>query len=148
MKVVVYEVEGGNEVTRFDREAMKLHSWIRYFSWNPTTNHVALVNGRSVILWKPFENKAEIIFQLKEDETVLTHFNGFSHIHWADGGKKLLLRDAENTIFVWDSEKNVNWRPQRPTGTELKTSSDLLFVNDLQAVISLDSNRKVRFWKL
>ena len=149
VKVAIYNVETGKEVTKLEREGLKLASWMRYFNWSSDGNSIALANGRGVILWEPFEEKVETVLQLKEDGTMLTRFNGFSIIKWVDRGKKLLLRDREGTIFVWDVQENVKWRFQRPQGRGMKIySSDVFYAIGMRTIISLDGDGLVRFWKL
>jgi WD40 repeat protein len=149
VKVAIYGVETGEEIAELKSEGLKLEHWIRYFAWNPAGECIALVNGKEIVLWHPFEDKVETIFKVKTDGTMLTKYNGFSIIKWAQGGKKLLLQDTAHTTYVWDREKNVKWRFQRPQGMALELSGrDVFYVDESEMVVSLDGDRKVRYWKL
>lgn len=148
VKVAVYDIETGEQVASLAREGLKLDNWIRCFTWNPAGSHVAVENNHGVVLWEPYGGKAEAIIQLKTDRTLLTRYNSFIIIKWADGGKKLLLQDTEGTVFVWDRQRNWKWRFQHPRGTESEYDSDVFFVDGTQTVISLDGDGKVRYWKL
>ena len=149
IKVAIYNVETGQEFAEMKTEGFKLEHWIRYFAWNPAGDCIAFCNDRNIVLWHPFENKVEKILQLKTDGSMLTRYNGFSTIRWAQGGRKLLLRDADYTTFVWDREKNVKWRFQRPQGMASDVyTEDIFYVEESDTVLSLDGDWKVRYWKL
>jgi hypothetical protein len=130
----------------------------------------AVVNKSSVLLWdftqantSPADgtqpsNAIEILKlaspgeEAGKDQACFTRlFAGFLEVAWVDGGKKLLVRCHDNTIFVWDRERNVKWRFQRPDGTELPhTGSGFAYVGDGESgmVVALNGDGKVRFWKL
>jgi hypothetical protein len=90
--------------------------------------------------------------EASEDQACLTRlFAGFLDVAWVDGGKKLLVRCHDNTIFVWDRERNVKWRFQRPDGTQLpNTGSGFAHVDDGESgmIVALNGDGKVRYWKL
>lgn len=149
IKVAIYDVETGEEFAELKSEGLKLKHWIRYFAWNPAGDCIAFCNGRNIVLWHPFENKVETILQLRTDGSMLTRFNEFSTVRWAQGGRKLLLRDGDYTTFVWDREKNVKWRFQRPRGMALDVyTEDIFYVEEAGMVLSLDGDWKVRYWKV
>ena len=79
---------------------------------------------------------------------MLTNFNSVSVVKWAQGGKKLLLQDTEDTTFVWDREKNLKWRFQRPQGMALNGGSDIFYDEVMDTVVCLDGDGTVRYWKL
>lgn len=148
VNVSIYNIETGENVKRLEQEGLKLSSWMRYLSWHPEGKDIALINRKGVIVWTPFEDKVEKVFEFKTDDSMLTNFVGMSIISWTDGGRKLLLQDSEDTTFIWDRKRNVKWRFQRPQGTPLKGDHDAVFAAKTQTVISLDGDSKVRFWKL
>lgn len=150
VRVAIYDVETGERLVVLQSEGLKLESWIRYFAWNPAGDCIALVNGKEIVLWHPFDdNKVETILKLKTDGTMLTRYNGFSMIKWAQGGRKLLLQDSARTTYVWDREEDVKWRFERPQGLALDLyTRDVFYLDEKDMVLSLDGDRKVRFWKL
>jgi hypothetical protein len=149
VKVAIYNVETGEEFAELKAEGLELEHWMRYFAWNPAGDCIALDNGKKIVLWHPFENKAETILEVKTDGSMLTGYNNVSIIKWAQGGKKLLLQDTAHTNYVWDREKNVKWRFQRPQGMALPLyGGDVFYVDEGEMVVSLDGDRKVRYWKL
>ena len=148
VKVPIYDVETGQEFKKLESLGLKLDHWIRYFSWSPKGDHIALVNGRSVILWEPYRDRIGTILRLKTDGTMLMGYNGFPNIKWSDDGELLLLQDTEDTTFVWDKGRNRKWRFQRPQGTELHGDSDVFYVAKTQTIVTLDGDRKVRYWQL
>jgi WD40 repeat protein len=148
VKVAIYDIETGDEIKTLKQENLKLDSWMRYLSWNPNGADIALINGKSVIIWQPFDNKVEKVFELKRDDTMLTRFNDVGLIKWTDHGDRLILQDSEDTTFVWDREKNVKWRFQRPYGTALEGNSDALYISSKQMMLMLDGDGMVRFWDL
>lgn len=149
-RVTIYSVDTGEEYTKLQREGIELKDWVRYFAWNPAGDCIALVNDQSIVLWHPFNNdRAETILTLSTDGSMLMDYNGFSIIKWAQGGRKLLLQDTDQTTFVWDREKYQKWRFQRPQGTPMAVSAhDVFYLEEADMVVSMDGDRKVRFWKL
>jgi hypothetical protein len=146
-KVAIYALETGEEIATFEHE--KLRGWVRRISWNPSTNEIALVNKQSVILWHPFEGKKQEVLKLKNDGSMLDGFCGLSSVEWVEGGKKLLVETSEGTVLVWEPERNVKWRFQRPHGTPLKTSEGkLIFRSEGQSLVSLNGDGVVRAWYL
>lgn len=148
VSVGIYNIDTGEKVKQLEHEGLKLNSWMRYLSWHPDGTDIALINRKGVIIWTPFEDKVEKIFEFKTDDTMLTTFVDVGTIKWTDNGRKLLLQDSEDTNFLWDREKNVKWRFQRPQGTPLKGDHDVVFAARAQTAISLDGDSKVRFWRL
>ena len=149
VKVAIYDVETGEEFAELKREGLKLQHWIRYFDWNPAGDCIAISNGLDILLWHPFERKVDNILSVAKDDTMLKRYNSFSDIKWAQGGKKLLLKDVSYTTFVWDRERNVKWRFERPSGMAFEMwAKDVFYVEEMDTVLSLDGDRKVRYWKL
>lgn len=148
-KVAIYHIQTGAEVKTLETDSVK-KTWVRYFSWNPNGKQIAIIEHRShnVILWEPFEDKVEEVFKLKIDESMLTRFNGMSNVKWTVDGKTLLVKDYEHTLFMWDMEKSWKWRFQRPLGFVTKYSSDMFYMDEMQTVVSLDGDGKVRYWKV
>lgn len=149
--VVVYDVQTAAEVTRLDYDGRR--GWCRNISWSPKGDAIALSfdHTQSVLLWHPYTKAQESIeiVKLKNDGSHLDGFCSFALIKWVDDGKKLVAETTEGSILVWEPERHVQWRFQRPVSTVFKTfSSDVLFRSETQTLLTLDGDDKVREWKL
>lgn len=164
--LALYSTVTGEEVSRLRHP--DLDSWLRNIAVHPDGKTAAVINGISVLLWdltqentddeQPASNAVEILNIENSDleagrsqARMFRSFASFVDISWVDGGKKLLVRANDNTVFVWDREKNVKWRLQRPDGTELPSfDTDFAWVDDGDCgmVVALNGDMKVRFWKL
>ena len=148
-KVAIYHVDTGEEVAECKAKGLEFKGWVRYLAWNPAGDCIVIPNELDVILWYPFQNKVETIFALKNDKSMLKRYNEFSVVKWADGGRKLLLQDVSQTIFVWDRERNCKWRLERPQGMALGLyAKEVFHVADGAMIVSMNGDRKVRYWKL
>jgi WD40 repeat protein len=166
--LALYSTATGEEISRLCHP--ELDSWLRHSAPHPDSKSAAVANNVSVLLWDlarvnnsrddetPPGNAIEILKLAvpdKEDAKIgvriMRIFAGFLDVAWVDGGNKLLVRGHDNTIFVWDRERNVKWRFQRPDETELpNTGSSFAYVDDGGSgmVVALNGDGKVRFWKL
>lgn len=168
--LALYDTATGEEVNRLYHP--ELDHWLRNNTIHPDGKSAAVVNNISLLLWDlasnstnsnsgdeaPPSNAIELLkLATPDDETakvrprIMRIFASFVDVAWVDGGKKLLVRANDGTIFVWDRERNVKWRFQRPDGVELPSSgADFAYVDDGGdgTVIALDGDRKVRFWTL
>lgn len=168
--LALYNTSTGEEVNRLCHP--DLDHWLRHNAIHPDGKSAAVVNNISLLLWDLLpkdshtaeadtelpNNAIELLkLAMPDDETakvrprIMRIFASFVDVAWVDGGKKLLVRANDGTIFAWDRERNVKWRFQRPDGVELLGSgADFAYVDDGGdgTVIALDDDRKVRFWKL
>lgn len=148
-KVAIYDVQTAEEITHLEYDGRK--GWMRTVSWNAQTNAIALTfdHTQSVIFWQPYVNKHEEILKLKNDGSQLDRFCSFQVVKWVDEGKKLVVQTNESSIFVWEPEKQLKWRLQRPMGTKQSTySHEVLFNSETQTLVSLNGDGKVREWRL
>ena len=164
--LALYNTATGEEVSRLRHP--DLDPWLRDFAIHPDGNSAAVINGISLLLWdltrtntndeQSASNAVEILKLANPDQEaggsqarMFRSFASFVDVSWVDGGKKLLVRANDNAIFVWDRERNVKWRLQRPDGDELPScDTDFAYVDDGDCgmVVALDGDMKVRFWKL
>jgi len=164
--LALYNTATGEEVSRLQHP--DLESWLRNIAIHPDGKSAAVINGISVLLWdltqtntddgQPASNAIEILKIANPDQEagrgqarMFRSFASFIDVSWVDGGKKLLVRANDNTVFVWDRERNVKWRLQRPDGVELPSfDTDFAYVGDGDSgmVVALDGDMRVRFWKL
>lgn len=148
-KVAIYNVETGEMFANLEQEGLELAGWIRELDWNPAGDCIAISNERDPLLWHPFDGKIETILSVADDETMLKRYNEFTKIKWVQGGKKLVLQDRSHATFVWDREKNVKWRFERPHGMPLDLYTAWVgYVDESNTVVSLDGDWKIRYWKL
>jgi WD40 repeat protein len=164
--LALYSTATGEEVSRLQHP--DLDAWLRNLAIHPDGKSTAVINGISLLLWdltqtstndeQPSSNAIEILKLANPEEEagrgqarMFRSFASFVDVSWVEGGKKLLVRANDNTIFVWDREKNVKWRLQRPDVVELPSfDTDFAFVDDggNGTIVALDGDLKVRFWKL
>jgi len=166
--LALYNTTTGEEVSRLHYP--KLDAWLRVFAVHPDGKSAAIINEHSLLLWdfaqtntdeeeaQQSSNAIEILKLANPEDEMEWHqvrkfrnYATLTDVSWVDGGKKLLVRANDNTIFVWEWGRNVKWRLQRPDGAELPSShTDLAYVEDGDSgtVVSLDGDMKVRFWKL
>lgn len=151
VEVAVYDLQTGNQVAKLNRDGLSLKHWIRRVSWSPHGTDIAVVNGRSALLWKPFEDTVETIFQTKSDGSMLENFFELKSVKWAEKGKTLILEGSEGTAFIYDCENNIKWRLQRPKGLELMASaydSETFAAFERGLVLTLNGDGKVRYWRV
>jgi WD40 repeat protein len=166
--LALYSIATGEEVSRLHHP--DLDAWLRIIAIHPDGKSVAVINGISLLLWdltqtkttddeQPASNAVEIlkIANTEEEEAgrgqarMFRSFASFVDVSWVDGGRKLIVRANDHTVFVWDREKNVKWRLQRPDGVELPSfDTDFAYVDDggSGTIVALDGDLKVRFWRL
>lgn len=164
--LALYNTVTGEEVSRLRHP--DLDSWLRNIAIHPDGKSAAVINGISVLLWDLTQtntddeelasNAVEILKIENPDQEadrsqarMFRSFASFVDVSWVDGGKKLLVRANDNTIFVWERERNVKWRLQRPDAVELPSfDTDFAYVGDGDCgmVVALDGDMKVWFWKL
>lgn len=166
--LALHNTATGGEVSRLHYP--EIDRRIRRAAIHPDGKCAAVINGISILLWDltpvsncpkgddPSSNAIEI-FKLanpyqedpKSPLRMFVAFASFADVSWVDGGKKLLVRGGDSTIFVWDRERNVKWRFQRPDGLELPGfCSDFVYLDDGESgtIVALNGDRRVRFWKL
>jgi WD40 repeat protein len=166
--LALYNTMTGEEVSRLHHPS--LDAWLRVFAVHPDGKSAAVINGHSLLFWdftqtntdeeevQQSSNAIEILRLANPEDEMEWHqirkFRNYAtliDVSWVDGGKKLLVRANDNTIFVWDLERNAKWRLQRPDGAELPSShTDFAYVEDGDSgmIVSLDGDMEVRFWKL
>lgn len=153
-KVTVHEVETGEEVSVLDLSRLSRPTeWVRELKWSPVDYSMVLVLAQEVVVWKPLEGSTPSgKLKIVTDGTLLTGYNGLTLVQWVDEGRKLVVRDVANTIYVWDMEENVKWRFQRPDGLDLEVNPlEVCFMKDLGergTILSLDGDWQVRYWTL
>lgn len=149
-QVAIYDIETGVKAFELDLAALgHQRGWIRELQWNPQSEDVALVIGRTVVLWEPGADASETVFALHSDGSMLDDYNSPTLVQWLDGGKKLAVTDTDDTVFVWDREKDVKWRFQRPRGTESEYHDEgVFYVAEQKMCIALNGDGVVRYWKL
>lgn len=154
-KVAVYEVASGNEIASLEAaKGSPIKDWVRELKWSPVDYSVAVIDGKTVLIWRPLEgNTATCVFEVETDGTMLTRYNRLLLVKWADEGRKLMVRDTADTVFVWDVKANKKWRFQRPDGVPLPTYLVEVFYvrsssEDEGTILSVDDDWKVRCWNL
>lgn len=151
-KVAVYEVATGAQVAVLKHPEVE-KDWVRELKWSPIDYTIAVVVRQEVVIWCPIDgNSFTSVLKIETDGTLLTSYNSLRLVKWVDEGQKLIVRDTANTVFVWDIRMNKKWRFQRPDKLALETSpSEVFFVKRLAkegALLSLDGDRRVRYWNL
>lgn len=154
-KVAIYEVETGEEVAALRHpDHMRLSEWVRKVQWSPVDYTLAVIVDRELLLWRPLEEGSPqtTVLKLGSDGGMLDRYNKFLLAKWIDQGRKLIVRDVTNTVFVWDIKMNRKWRFEWPEGTALETyNTEMFFVEGIGkegAVLSLDGDGTVRYWYL
>ncbi|CZT21650.1 uncharacterized protein RCC_07515 [Ramularia collo-cygni] len=138
-------------------EGIKL-DWMRCLAVHPVRDLVILQNGRALLAWNPClsgsqASNVQVIFTLKPAENFFVNRRGgVQTLKWVDGGTKLLAQGEEHTIYVWDIERHVKWRFQRPKGRAIEDGSgiDVLYYfrrKEAEWVVSVGENR-ARLWRL
>ncbi|KAF2155521.1 WD40 repeat-like protein [Myriangium duriaei CBS 260.36] len=160
VEVAIFNVETAEKVTTLSPpEGVKLDHWMRYFTVHPTENLIIIQNGLTLLAWRPaiMQSQAsgpevEEIFALTPDsERLKNTFNNVTIMQWADDGRKLLAKGSDSTDYVWDVDKNLKWRFQRPKGRKCKVyGGEVILVKrkDGQWIVSLDGDGRVRLWKM
>ncbi|SMR41707.1 unnamed protein product [Zymoseptoria tritici ST99CH_1E4] len=149
--VGVYEVDTGKKISELKHDG--LAAWVRTLAWSPSADEITLENSASVLLWRPFADRTgdEVneVVMMKSESRLMTIMN-FIRIEWLGRrGQKLAVRLNEGTCFVWDREKNVKWRFERPFGVEMDSfSTSFVYVEETETFLSLDGDWKIREWRL
>ncbi|THW77312.1 WD40 repeat-like protein [Aureobasidium pullulans] len=144
--VVVYSAEDACQIARFEPEYPGIT--VRHISWS-SRNEIVVAQDNKVYTWRPFENAIVSTFSLHAGDSARRSFASVSALSWADGGKMLMVRTIEGTIEIWDQDKNVKWRMQRPVGLAVGGfARSAHLVHHGQALISYDQDGCLRFYNL
>jgi len=144
--VGVYCVETGEQIARFKHE--RLRHWVREVAWS-SRGDIAIAHAGELWVWNPFEDVLVTSFAVKVATPLMRVFAGTTRPIWAEGGKLLLHRNEDGTVEVWDRDRNVKWRMQRPKGAGAKQyTKGLHWAEKEKMVISFDGDGSLRFYKL
>lgn len=149
LKIALYQVDTAHELSSLNSEG--LDHWIRILAWRPHTSEIALASRRSVFIWKTDTNTRHEVLKLKSDEGIMGRFGYFCNVQWVEEGKKLLAQTTEGTVFVWEPERGVKWRFQRPRGMGLRWRGGGVLgleAGGAKVLVSLDGDGRVRSWRL
>ncbi|EME83518.1 uncharacterized protein MYCFIDRAFT_81635 [Pseudocercospora fijiensis CIRAD86] len=68
--VSIYSIEAESQILKLKREGLKTEAWIRYLSWAPGGDAIALGNGMGVLLWRPFDDQKKSASWDRVDEVL------------------------------------------------------------------------------
>ncbi|KDQ53920.1 hypothetical protein JAAARDRAFT_416653 [Jaapia argillacea MUCL 33604] len=141
--VYVWNVETGELVHHFQG----FRGWVRTLSFTPdgaflaagsgsgTVQVFEMATGRRVQQWQVKSVHIGPVFEI-------------SDLQYSPDGTKLAFKMADGRVVVYDGEENLKWEFDSVENGMYIGSQDLVFNTASSIVVSADSDKDVRFWKL
>lgn len=146
--MVVYSAETGKQIAQYKTEDLARRSQAIMTAWSPR-NEIAIASETRILIWRPFENMTSTSLLVKLENPFMRLYAHFVELTWVEEGKILMARLSSGTIEVWDQDRNVKWRMERPRGPALAPSArGCYWLEESKTLVSLDSDASVRFYNL
>lgn len=84
---------------------------------------------------------------VKIENPLMRLYAHFVELTWVEEGKMLMARLSKGSNDVWDQDRNVKWRVERPRGPALARSArGRYWLKESRTLISFDSDASLRFY--
>ncbi|KAH0387655.1 WD40 repeat-like protein, partial [Aureobasidium melanogenum] len=144
--MAVYSTETGERIAQYTHQNLAPRSGAILTAWSPR-NEIAVASVSHIRVWRPFENIVSTSLSIKIENPLMRLYANFVELLWAKEGRMLIARHSSGTIEVWDQDKNVKWRFQRPRGPGLtQDAKDCHWLEDSKTLVSLDLDASLRFY--
>ncbi|KAI4728831.1 WD40 repeat-like protein [Aureobasidium sp. EXF-10728] len=146
--LAVYSSETGEQVAKYRNENITSRVTGIITAWSPR-NEIAIAHEINIWIWKPFEDIISTTWSLKIDNPLMRVFANTIELMWADEGRMLIAKNCGGTIEVWDQDRNVKWRMQRPMGPgTTRRARGVHWLESSKTLVSMDMDETLRFYDL
>ena len=146
--MAVYSAETGEQIAQYKTEDLARRSRAIMTAWSPR-NDIAIASETRILIWKPFENTTSTSLVVKLENPFMRLYAHFVELMWVEQGKMLIAKLSSGTIEVWDQDRNVRWRIERPRGPALaRNVRGCHWLEESKTLVSLDSDASLRFYDL
>jgi WD40 repeat protein len=146
--MVVYSAETGEQIAQYPTENLARRSEAIMTAWS-ARNEIAIASGTRIWIWRPFENMTTTSLLVKIENPLMRLYAHFVELMWDEDGKMLIAKLSSGTIEVWNLDRNVKWRIERPRGPALARSArGCYWLKESKTLLSFDSDRSLRFYDL
>jgi WD40 repeat protein len=144
--MVVYSAETGEQIAQYTTEDLARRSEAIMIAWS-SRNEIAIASETRIWIWRPFENVTSTSLLVKIENSWMRLYAHFTELMWDGEGKILIARLSSGTIEVWDQDRNVKWRIERPRGPALARSArGCYWLEESGTLVSFDSDASLRFY--
>jgi hypothetical protein len=144
--MVVYSAETGEQIAQYTTEDLARRSEAIMTAWSPR-NEIAIASETRIWIWRPFENVTSTSLLVKVENSWMRLYAHFIELMWDGEGNILIARLSSGTIEVWDQDRNVKWRIERPRGPALARSArGCYWLEESRTLASFDSDASLRFY--
>jgi WD40 repeat protein len=144
--MVVYSAETGEQIAQYTTEDLARRSQAIMTAWSPR-NEIAIASETRIWIWRPFENVTSTSLLVRVEDSWMRLYAHFIELMWHGEGKMLIARLSSGTIEVWDQDRNVKWRIERPRGPALARSArGCYWLEESGTLVSFDSGASLRFY--
>jgi len=146
--MAVYSAETGEHIAQYNPSDLARRSEAIMTAWSPR-NEIAIASETRILIWKPFEDTTSTSLLVKLENPFMRLYAHFVELMWVEEGKMLIARLSSGTIEVWDQDRNVKWRIERPRGPALARSArGCHWLEESKTLVSLDNDAALRFYDL
>jgi WD40 repeat protein len=144
--MVVYSAETGEQVAQYPTEDLARRSEAIMTAWSPR-NEIAIASKTRIWIWRPFENITTTSLLVKVENPLMRLYAHFVELMWVEDGRLLIAKLSSGTIEVWDQDRNVRWRIERPRGPALaRIARGCYWLEESKTLVSFDSDASLRFY--
>ncbi|KAH0288290.1 WD40 repeat-like protein, partial [Aureobasidium sp. EXF-3399] len=146
--MAVYSAQTGEQIAQYKPQDLARRSEAIMTAWSPR-NDIAIASETRILVWKPFENTTSTSLLVKLENAFMRLYAHFVELMWVEEGKMLMARLSSGTIEVWDQDRNVKWRIERPRGPALARSArGCYWLDESKTLVSLDNDAALKFYDL
>lgn len=146
--MAVYSAQTGEQIAQYKSEDLARRSEAVMTAWSPR-NEIAIASEMRILIWKPFENTTSTSLSVKLENPFMRLYAHFVELMWLEQGRMLIARLSSGTIEVWDQDRNVKWRIERPRSPALARSArGCYWLEQSKTLVSLDNDASLRFYDL
>ncbi|KAI5244566.1 WD40 repeat-like protein [Aureobasidium subglaciale] len=146
MFVTVYSAETGQEVADLTHD--DTYKRVLSVAWS-LRDEIAINSEAKLLIWNPFNDTIKTSFVLEIEDRMMRAFARSIRVKWLEEGRVLLLKSSDGTIEMWDQDKNVKWRLEKPAGIGMiRSAYGEHWLEQSRTLISLDMDGYLRFYNL
>lgn len=146
--MAVHSAETGEQIAQYKTEDLARRSEAIRTAWSPR-DEIAIASETRIVIWRPFENMTSTSLLVKLENPFMRLYARFVELTWVEEGKILVAKLSNGTIEMWDQDRNVKWRIERPRGPAIARSArGCHWLEESKTLVSLDSDASLRFYEL
>ncbi|KAI4848843.1 WD40 repeat-like protein [Aureobasidium sp. EXF-8845] len=144
--MVIYSAETGEQIAEYKTEELARRSEAIMTAWSPR-DEIAIASGTRIWIWRLFENTTSTSLLVRIENPLMRLYAHFVELMWVEDGRMLIAKLSSGTIEVWDQDRNVKWRIERPRGPALaRSAKGCYWLKESRTLVSFDSDASLRFY--